>query len=72
MPFKSYAADVKARHKDEFEACLLYLRDFMQAIDAQDMDVREKIAILSAPRAGAARRARRSAVARTLSQRARR
>lgn len=38
MPFKTYAEDVKARHKDEFEACLLYLRDFMQAIDAADMD----------------------------------
>jgi hypothetical protein len=38
MPFKSYAEDVKARHKDEFEACLLYLRDFMQAIGANDMD----------------------------------
>lgn len=36
-PFKSYEADVKARHKNEFEACLLYLRDFMQAIDADDV-----------------------------------
>lgn len=38
MPFKSYAEDVKSRHRDEFEASLLYLRDFMQAIDAADMD----------------------------------
>lgn len=38
LPFKSYAEDVKSLHRDEFEACLLYLRDFMQAIDAADMD----------------------------------
>jgi hypothetical protein len=38
MPFKSYAEDVKVRHKDEFEACLLYLRDCMQAINADGMD----------------------------------
>lgn len=38
MAFKSYAEDVKSRHRDEFEACLLYLRDFMQAIDGPDMD----------------------------------
>jgi hypothetical protein len=37
-PFRSYAEDVKSRHQDEFEACLLYLRDFMEAIDANDMD----------------------------------
>ncbi|MFL6605744.1 MAG: hypothetical protein ACJ8R9_31080 [Steroidobacteraceae bacterium] len=37
LPFKSYAEDVKSRHRDEFEACLLYLRDFMQAVDAADM-----------------------------------
>lgn len=36
-PFKSYEIDVKSRHKNEFEACLLYLRDFMQAIDSDDM-----------------------------------
>jgi hypothetical protein len=36
MPFKSYAEDVAFRHKNEFEACLLYLRDFMQAIDSAD------------------------------------
>lgn len=36
MPFKSYEEDVRSRHKKEFEACLLYLRDFMEAIDAID------------------------------------
>jgi hypothetical protein len=36
-PFKSYEVDVKARHKNDFEACLLYLRDFMQAIDNDDV-----------------------------------
>ena len=35
--FVSYEQDVMSRHKNEFEACLLYLRDFMQAIDADDM-----------------------------------
>lgn len=35
-PFASYELDVKSRHKNEFEACLLYLRDFMQAIDSDD------------------------------------
>lgn len=38
MPFKSYEADVLSRHRNEFESCLLYLRDFMQAIDSDDMD----------------------------------
>jgi len=28
MPFKTYKEDVLSRHKNEFEACLLYLRDF--------------------------------------------
>lgn len=37
LPFRSYNEDVRARHSNEFEACLLYLRDFMQAIDASDM-----------------------------------
>jgi hypothetical protein len=36
-PFRSYEEDVRSRHQNEFEACLLYLRDFMQAIDARDM-----------------------------------
>jgi hypothetical protein len=38
MPFTTYEADVLSRHRNEFEACLLYLRDFMQAIDADDVD----------------------------------
>jgi hypothetical protein len=37
IPFKSYEHDVMSRHRNEFEACLLYLRDFMEAIDADDM-----------------------------------
>lgn len=37
MPFVSYEYDVLSRHKSEFEACLLYLRDFMQAIDSDDV-----------------------------------
>jgi hypothetical protein len=38
MPFKSYEHDVLSRNRNEFEACLLYLRDFMEAIDAEDME----------------------------------
>jgi hypothetical protein len=37
-PFKSYDTDVRSRHENEFEACLLYLRDFMQTIDAEDVE----------------------------------
>lgn len=38
-PFKSYAEDVLSRNKkSEFEACLLYLKDFMEAIDDYDFD----------------------------------
>jgi hypothetical protein len=37
MPFRSYEEDVLSRHKDQFQACLLYLRDFMEAID--DFDI---------------------------------
>lgn len=36
-PFKSYETDVLSRHKNDFEACLLYLRDFMKAIDSDDV-----------------------------------
>jgi len=43
MPFKSYPDDVLARHSNEFEACLLYLRDFMQAIDSHDMDTIQEL-----------------------------
>lgn len=38
MPFVSYEADVLSRHKNDFEACLLYLKDFMRAIDSEDVD----------------------------------
>ena len=38
MPFKNYDEDVRARHKSELEACLLYLRDFMKAIDDTDFN----------------------------------
>lgn len=37
LPFKSYEKDVLSRHKNEFEACLLYLQDFMEAIDSTDV-----------------------------------
>ena len=37
LPFKSYKADVLSRHRNEFEACLLYLRDFMKAINSEDV-----------------------------------
>ncbi len=37
MPFKSYDEDVRYRHRDEFEACLLYLRDFIEAINSEDV-----------------------------------
>jgi hypothetical protein len=37
-PFKSYQDDVLQRHKNELEACLLYLKDFMQAIDEHDIE----------------------------------
>ena len=34
MPFTTYDQGVRARDKNEFEACLIYLRDFMKALDA--------------------------------------
>ncbi|MCF8824634.1 hypothetical protein [Xanthomonas campestris] len=37
MSFVSYEQDVLVRHNNEFEACLLYLRDFMYAIDSDDL-----------------------------------
>jgi len=37
MPFKSYEEDVLSRHRDQFEACLLYLSDFMKALDSDDV-----------------------------------
>lgn len=38
MPFKTYDEDVRSRHRSEIEACLLYLRDFMKAIDDDDFN----------------------------------
>lgn len=43
MPFKSYEEDVLSRDKNEFEACLLYLRDFMKAIDSDDILVIQEL-----------------------------
>lgn len=37
MPFKSYEEDVLSRHDNQFEASLLYLCDFMEAIDSEDV-----------------------------------
>ena len=42
-PFKSYEEDVLLRHKNEFEACLLYLCDFMKAIDSNDILVIQEL-----------------------------
>ncbi len=43
MPFKSYEHDVLSRHKDHFEASLMYLRDFMQAINSADVDAIQRL-----------------------------
>jgi hypothetical protein len=32
-----------SRHSDHFEACLLYLRDFMQAIDSDDVNAIQEL-----------------------------
>ena len=37
MPFKTYEEDVLSRHKNQFEASVLYLRDVMEAIDSEDV-----------------------------------
>ena len=37
MPFTTYDQDVRARDKNEFGACILYLRDFMKVLDADDV-----------------------------------
>ncbi len=37
MLFKSYEEDVLSRHSNQFEACLLYLRDFMEALNSEDV-----------------------------------
>lgn len=41
--FHSYEQDVLSRHKNDFEACLLYLRDFMKAIDDDDFKTIQKL-----------------------------
>lgn len=38
-PFHSYEKDVLTRNKNEFEACLLYLKDFMEAISDEDIQI---------------------------------
>lgn len=38
LPFKSYDEDVLARHKNVFEASLLYLRDHFQALSSEDLN----------------------------------
>ncbi len=38
-PFTSYEHDVLYRNKYEFKACLLYLKDFMEAINEEDVDI---------------------------------
>ena len=43
MPFRTYDEDVRARHKNEFEACLLYLRDFMEAVEDADFDAIQEL-----------------------------
>lgn len=37
LRFSSYEEDVLLRHRNEFEACLFYLRDFMEAVDSEDV-----------------------------------
>jgi hypothetical protein len=37
MPFISYEEDVLPRHSHEFDACLLYMRDFVQVLDSKDV-----------------------------------
>ena len=37
-PFNTYEEDVLTRHKNIFEASLLYLKDFMGAIDSSDIE----------------------------------
>jgi hypothetical protein len=43
MPFRTYDEDGRARHKNEFEACLLYLRDFMEAVEDADFDAIQEL-----------------------------
>jgi len=41
--FNSYEKAVLSRHRNEFEACLLYLRDFMKAIDSEDLFIIQEL-----------------------------
>ena len=43
MPFKTYEEDVRARHANEFEACLLYLHDFVEALDVDDVQTIQEL-----------------------------
>jgi len=43
VPFETYEDDVLARHKDVFEASLLYLRDHFEAISAEEMDAIQEL-----------------------------
>ncbi len=43
LPFKTYESDVLSRDKYEFKACLLYLRDFMDAISSDDITIIMKL-----------------------------
>ena len=43
--FHTYEQDVLSRHKKEFEACLLYLRDFMKAIDDDDFNTIQELRV---------------------------
>ena len=46
MTFQSFEADVLWRHKSEFDACLLYLRDFMNVIDKNDVQSVQDFGVL--------------------------
>ena len=43
LPFKTYKDDVLARHKDVFEASLLYLRDHFEALRVDEMDAIQEL-----------------------------
>ena len=43
MPFKTYEDDVLSRHRDVFEASLLYLRDHFEAISADEMNAIQEL-----------------------------
>jgi len=43
LPFTNYEFDVLLRHKNPFEASLLYLRSFMGTIDSEDLITIQKL-----------------------------